>query len=284
LNLVRIIRSFVRFIANIGRTKTGKIGLAMTLSFFFIALFGPWLTPYSPSATSGQAYASPSWQHLLGTDDIGEDLLSQLIDATRGSVLVGICSGAISCFVGVTIGLIAGYYGGRKGEALMRFTDVTLALPLLPLLVVLGAVFTPSISLVIALIGLLSWPSTTRAIQSQTISLSKRPFVDASRLSGMNSLEIMFKVLLPNQISLVMAWGLFACVTSVILETALDFIGLGSIQNLSWGIMLYFAFGRNALLRGEWWWFIPPGLMIALFGVGLILIAYEIERVMKVRV
>jgi len=278
-----LLRSLARNVRAIAGTKTGLAGLVITAGFVAIALLAPWIAPYSPTASSGQSYAGPSWQHILGTDDVGEDLLSQLIWGARGSLLVGVSAGLIATVLGVGIGLVAGYYPGRSGEVLMRATDVVLVLPLLPLLIVIAAVFPASVVLVIVVIGLLSWPQMARVIRSQTLTLKERPFVDASRLSGMSDLEIMLRVLVPNMLPLVMLYGVFASVTAVVIESGLDFIGLGSINNLSWGIMLYFALSRDALLRGSWWWFLPPGLMIALLGVGFIFLGHGIERISRTR-
>lgn len=264
-------------------TATGKIGLGITLALILMALLAPWISPYSPHAITGPPYAPPSSSHLLGTDDIGQDLLSQLIWASRGSLLIGISAGLIATVIGVGVGLVAGYYGGKTGEGLMRFTDAMLVLPLLPLLIVIASIIPSSVFLVIAVIGLLSWPAMARVIRSQTITLRTRPFVDASRLSGMSDGEIMLQVLLPNMIPLAVLYGVFAAVTAVVIEAGLDFIGLGSVNNLSWGTMLYFALSRNALLRGEWWWFIPPGALIAVLGIGFILLGYGVERIGRAR-
>jgi ABC-type dipeptide/oligopeptide/nickel transport system permease subunit len=277
------ISSLWRYTRIIAETTTGKVGIGLTLAFVFMAVFAPFISPYDPLVGSGPSYARPSLQHLLGTDDVGQDLASQLIWSTRGSLLIGVSAAAISSILGVGVGLIAGYYSGRSGEVLMRVTDVVLVLPLLPLLIVIAAIFPASAFLVIFVIGILSWPATARVIRSQTLTLKARPFVDSSKLSGMSDLEIMLKVLLPNMVPLAVLYGVFAAVSAVVIESGLDFIGLGSIDNLSWGIMLYFALGRNALLRGYWWWFLPPGLMIALLGTGFILLGYGIERIVKVR-
>jgi peptide/nickel transport system permease protein len=277
------LRSGLELMRNVVRTTNGKIGFALTLFFVAMALLAPWISPYNPTALSGHPYSAPSAQHILGTDDVGEDLLSQLIWGARGSMLVGVSAAAISVAVGVGIGLTSGYYGGRKGEFLMRVTDVVLVLPLLPLLIVVAAIFPSSVFLVIAVIGILSWPPSARVIRSQTLTLKARPFVDASRLSGMRDVEIMLRVILPNMVPLVVLYGVFAAVSAVVIESGLDFIGLGSISNLSWGIMLFFALGRNALLRGSWWWFLPPGLCIALLGTGFILLGYGIETAFKLR-
>jgi peptide/nickel transport system permease protein len=283
LNAKQLPGEIWRDIRIIGENGSGKVALGLTITFLILAIFAPYVSPYSPDARSGASYAPPSLAHILGTDDIGADLLSQLIWATRGSLLVAISAGGFATILGVTVGLVAGFYGGRSGEVLMRITDVVLVLPLLPLLIVIAAFLPPSILLVVLVIGILSWPQTARVIRSQTLTLKSRPFVDSCKLSGMSDLEIIFKVLLPNQIPLVMISAVFAAVSAVVIEAGLDFIGLGSIKDLSWGIMLYFALSRNALVRGSWWWFLPPGLLIALLGTGLILLGREFERVAKVR-
>ena len=264
-------------------TFSGKVGLVITLAFLAMVLFAPWLAPYSPTERFATFYAHPSWAHPLGTDDIGEDLFSQLIWAARGSFIIGVFAGTIAAVIGTGIGLVSGYRGGRTGEGLMRFTDVVLVLPLLPLLIVIASIFPANVVLVILVIGFLSWPSMARVIRSQALTLKTRPYVDASKLSGMSDWEIMLKVLLPNMLPLVVLYGVYAAVTAVVIEAGLDYIGLGTVTNLSLGIMLYFALSRNALLLGAWWWFIPPGLLIALLGIGFILLGHSIERVGRVR-
>jgi peptide/nickel transport system permease protein len=279
MKIPKIVHSARKSFLMVWSSTPGKVGILITSAILFIAIFAPFIAPYSPNQPNvGPHYGGISAKHLLGTDDIGEDIFSQLLWASRGSIFVGFFAGGISILLGVVIGLFSGYFGGRTDEALMRTTDVVLVLPLLPLLIVIASLFPASVFLVILVIGLLSWPVTARVIRSQTLTLKSRPFVDALKLSGMNDLEIMFKVLLPNQLSLILSYGVFAAVTAVVIEAGLDFIGLGSINNLSWGIMLYFALSRDALLRGMWWWFLPPGLMIAVFGTGLILLGYGAER------
>jgi ABC-type dipeptide/oligopeptide/nickel transport system permease subunit len=267
----------------VGQTTSGKIGLILTTGLVLLAIIGPYIVPYQAGQIVGAPYSPPSPRFLLGTDDLGEDILSQLIVACRGSVLVALAAGFVSTSIGVTLGLFAGYYGGKPSEGVMRATDAVLVLPLLPLLIVVAAYVPQSIFTVIVVIGLLSWPATARTIYSQTLTLKARPFVDISRISGMSDIEIMFKVLLPNEISLAIAYGVFAAVNAVVVEAGLDFIGLGSIQNFSWGIMLYFALSRNAMLRGMWQWFLPPGIMIALLGTGLILVGYSVEKAARIR-
>jgi ABC-type dipeptide/oligopeptide/nickel transport system permease subunit len=272
-----------RGVRTISHSWPGKVGVGLSLSFLVLATFSGFIATQSPTATDSRPYLSPSFDHLLGTDDLGQDIFSQLVWATRGSLLVAVTAGGIASLLGVTVGLLSGYYGGKSDDVLMRFTDVVLVLPLLPLLIVIAAYFPPSIFLVVLVIGLLSWPITARIIRSQTLTLRTRPFVDTCRLSGMSDPEIIFRIILPMQISLVIVNTVISAVYAVVIEAGLDFIGLAPANTLSWGIMLYFALSRSALVRGLWWWFLPPGLMIALLGVGLILLGTEVERVLKVR-
>jgi len=270
-------------LSTVAETPTGLAGIALTTAFILIALTAPYIAHYPPTAVTGPPFSAPSAMHPLGTDDIGEDLLSQLIFSIRGSVEIALLAGLISTLVGVTIGLFAGYYGGLLDEVLMRFTDVVLAIPILVLLLTVAAYIPPSRLEVIALIGLLSWPWTARVIRSQTISLRNRPFINSSLMSGLSDQEVMFKAILPNELPLVVLYGTLSAVTAMVLEASFDLVGVGNFNSPSLGIMLYFAFNNNALLRGSWWWFLPPGLVIGLFGTGLLLLGYNLERLNRTR-
>jgi peptide/nickel transport system permease protein len=270
-------------LSTIGETSSGKAGLILTASFLVVAMTAPFIVRYPPTAIAGPAFSSPSMSHPLGTDDIGEDLLSQLVFGVRGSVEIALLAGLISTLVGVTIGLFAGYYGGLLDEVLMRFTDGVLAIPILVVLLTVAAYIPPSRLTVIALIGLLSWPWTARVVRSQTISLRNRPFINASLMSGMSDLEIIFRTILPNELPLVVLYGILSAVTAMVLEASFDLVGVGTFNSPSLGIILYFAFSNSALLRGSWWWFLPPGLVIGLFGTGLLLLGYNLERLNKMR-
>jgi peptide/nickel transport system permease protein len=262
---------------------SGKVGFALTVAFLLVAILAPLIAPYAPIASSGTSFAPPSWKHFLGTDDIGEDIFSQLIFAIRGSVEIGVFAGLIASLVGASVGLLSGYYGGWLDEVLMRLTDAVLAVPTLVLLLTIAAYTNPNASLVVIIIGLLSWPWMARVVRSQTISLRHRPFIESSRMSGMRDREVIVRVILPNELPLVILYGVLAAVSAIVLESGFDLIGVGSLNNLSLGVMLYFAFKDEALLRGAWWWFLPPGLVIGLFGTGLLLLGYNVERFNRMR-
>lgn len=262
----------------IGGTASGKVGLGITSAIVAIAIFGPFLAPYPPTAFSGKILAPPSSKHLLGTDDIGEDLFSQLLYGIRGSVEIALFAGAIALAMGAGIGLFSGYYGGPLEEILMRATDVVLVVPTLVLLLTVAAYTVPSVTTVIILIGILSWPGTARVIRSMTLSLKNRPYIDASRMSGMRDIEIIFKVIAPLELPLLFLYGVLAAISAVVVETGFDLVGLGSLKNISLGTILYFAFADNAVVAGRWWWFVPPGLIIGIMGTGLLFIGYNAEK------
>jgi peptide/nickel transport system permease protein len=270
-------------LAIVTRTASGRAGLAITAAFLAVAAFGPYLVPFSPDAVVGKSFLAPSWRHLLGTDDIGQDLFSQLIFSVRGSVAIGLFAGLISAGVGSVVGLVAGYYGGWSDELLMRITDVVLILPPLMILLVVGSYFRPSATSVIVLIGLLSWPSTARIIRSQTLTLRSRPYVESSLMSGMKDREVIVKVIVPSEVPLLILYGALAAVYAIVLEAGFDLVGVGSLNNFTIGTMLYFAYNNDALLIGDWWWFVVPGVLIGLFGTGLLLLGYSVERLNELR-
>jgi peptide/nickel transport system permease protein len=273
--LLSSLRSITR---DIGKTASGKIGLGITGTILLVAIFAPFIAPYSPTAFSGKVLAPPSMKHLLGTDDIGEDIFSQLIYGIRGSMEIAIFAGAIALLMGAGIGLVSGFYGGKLEEVLMRATDVVLVVPTLVLLLTVAAYTVPSVTTVIILIGILSWPGTARVIRSSTLTLKDRPFIDSSRMSGMRDIEIIFRIIVPLELPLLFLYGVLAAISAVVIETGFDLIGLGSLTNISLGTILFFAFSDNAVVAGEWWWFLPPGLIIGVLGTGLLFIGYNAEK------
>jgi peptide/nickel transport system permease protein len=270
-------------VATLTRSVSGKAGMAITLAFVAVAAFGPYFVPFSPYAIVGKSFLHPSWRHLLGTDDIGQDIFSQLIFSIRGSVGIGLFAGFIAAGVGSVVGLVAGYYGGWLDELLMRMTDVVLIIPPLMILLVVASYFSPSATNVIILIGLLSWPPTARVIRSQTLTLRGRSYVESSLMSGMRDREVIAKVIIPSEVPLLVLYGALAAVYAIVLEAGFDLVGVGSLNNFTIGTMLYFAYNNDALLIGDWWWFVVPGLLIGLFGTGLLLLGYSVEGLNKLR-
>lgn len=246
--------------------KVLAFGLVVVAFFVALALLAPWLAPYSPTLGSGAPFESPSLRHLLGTNDVGVDVLSELIFASRVSLAVGIVAALIVLVVGSLVGLAAGFFGGYVDEVLMRVTDAILILPRLPLMVVMGAYLGPGLWTIILVYSLVGWASVARQVRAQVLSLRELSFVEAARATGAGNLFIVHHHILPNISGLIVANGVLEIMYAILVEAGLSFLGLGDPTHKSWGVMLHFAQIRGAFLQGAWWWIFPPGICIALVG------------------
>jgi peptide/nickel transport system permease protein len=259
--------------------RLGQLGGVLVGSMILVAILAPWLSPYDPAERVGRPFSSPSAEHLLGTNDVGQDLLSELIYGTRVSLTVGIIAAAVALLIGTSIGIIAGYYPKRLGAFLMRGVDVVLILPFLPLLIVLAAYLGRSLTNTILVIGVLIWAAPARIIRSQVISLRSREYVMASQSMGAPDKWVIFRHILPR--TALLATGSFVRAVSgaILLEAALSFLGLGDPIQKSWGSILFWAQSRGAFLTPAWkWWVLPPGLAIMLASLGFALIAFAVEE------
>ncbi len=259
--------------------RLGILGGAMVASLLFMAIAAPWLAPYDPAERVGLPFQSPSSEHLLGTNDVGQDLLSELIFGARVSLTVGIVAAVVALILGTTVGVLAGYYPKRLGRILMQGVDVLLILPFLPLLIVLAAYLGRSLLNTIVVIGVLIWAGPSRVIRSQVLSLRSREYVLAARTMGAPDRWAILRHVLPR--TALLATGAFvrAVSTAILLEAALSFLGLGDPLQKSWGSILFWAQARGAFLTPAWkWWVLPPGLMIMAASLGFALIAFAMEE------
>jgi ABC-type dipeptide/oligopeptide/nickel transport system permease subunit len=249
-----------------------------------LALGADFLAPYDPTKLTGAPFERPSSGHLLGTNDIGQDILSELIHGTRISLLIGVMAAGIAVVIGTTVGLVAGYYRGLPGQVLMRLVDVVLIIPFVPLMVLLAAYLGQNIWNLIVVIGLLIWARPARVIRSQVLSLAERDYVTAARAIGARGGHIVLRHLLPGVLSLALSQFVLATSSSILLEAALSFLGLGDPTHKSWGTVLYYAQARNAFLSGAWvWWVLPPGLMITASVLGFALVGFALEEALNPR-
>lgn len=229
-----------------------------------IIVFAPVFSPYDPDAKDAIPFTPPGSEHLLGTNDIGVDILSEMIYAGRVSLIVGITAAGIVVFIGSLIGLFAGFLGGWVDEILMRITDIVIILPRFPLMIVMAAYLGPGVWTIIFAYSIVGWPSLTRQIRSQILSVKEASFIEASRATGAGNIRIMFTHVLPNIQGIIIANGVMEIMFAILTEAGLSFLGLGDPTQKSWGVMLYFAQIQGAFLRGAWWWIFPPGICIAL--------------------
>jgi peptide/nickel transport system permease protein len=253
-------------------------GLMLILVLGLTAIFAEQLAPYDPTVRVGRPFSPPSAEHRLGTNDIGQDILSELIFGARVSLLVGVTAAAVTLVIGTIIGLLAGYYP-RLGSILMRGVDIVLVLPFLPLLIMFAAYLGRSMWNTVIIIGLLSWAGTARVIRSQVLTLARQDYVLSARAVGATNRHIIMRHILP--LVLLLAVGEFVQATSsaILLEAALSFLGLGDPLQKSWGTVLYWAQVRGAFLTPAWrWWVLPSGLLIAASSLGFALIGFALEQ------
>jgi peptide/nickel transport system permease protein len=247
------------------RNKLALIGLAIILLLYLIAVLAPLIAPHDPIAQHDIArtgYLSPRAGNWLGTDRFGRDVLSRIIYGARISLSIGFIATTLSVTIGTLIGAAAGYFGGKVDSVLMRFTDVVLAFPRLVLLIMIVALFSPSIAVIILVLGLTQWPSTTRIVRGDVLSLREREFIQAALALGMSRLRIMMRHLIPNVLAPVIVTATLGIGNTIVLEAGLSFLGLGvQPPTPTWGSMV--AEGRDNLL-GAWWVATFPGLTIVL--------------------
>ena len=268
------------------RKPMGVVGAVMLLLVIFFALFAPWLAPYDPEerveVTPDEILAPPDGEHLLGRDDAGKDVLSQLIYGARVSLVVGFTASFMSMFIGTTVGLVAGYYGGRIGNGLMRVVDFLMVIPDLPLMLVIIAVMGRGLWNIILVIGLLGWTYTARLVRSQVLSVKERQFVLRARSLGASSGRIILRHVFPQVLPLVIAQAVLDISVAILAESSLAFLGLGDPTLISWGMMLNFAFER-ALSRQAWWFLLPPGFAIVWVSLALVLIGNALDEIVNPR-
>lgn len=252
------------------------LGGAIIIVFVICAVFAPYISPYNPKTPSFTSIlAPPSAAHLFGTDNLGRDVLSNVIWGARISLEVGVLSGVLMLLIGMATGIAAGFFR-RLDKVVMSFTDSVLMIPIVPLILVIVALFGSSIPLVILVIGATGWPQVTRVIRAETLALRKREFIDAASTSGVGPLGIIWDHVIPNELSVIFVNAALSISFGILAEAALDFLGLGSVQ-ISWGFMLFTSL--NYWLSGAWWLAVFPGLAIFLASLAFYLIGEGVSNV-----
>lgn len=267
------------FIRSLRQDSLLALGLVILVALVLVAVLAPFIAPYDPKAITGDAFAEPSSEHLLGTNDAGSDIFSRLVMGSRTSLIVAGAATAMILVIGVAVGLTAGLRGGFLDTALMRFVDVLIALPVLPLIIFIAALAGPSLILSILLIGLFGWPQTARIVRSQSLSLRNRGFVGIARGFGAGPLYVMRRHLLPALGPVIAANLVFVAGVAVTIEAGLAFIGLGDPAAVSWGSELNRALQHREIYIGWLWasWLLPAGLALTLAMLGFTFIGVGLE-------
>jgi len=254
-------------------------GSAIVGFFLLVAIAGPLFLHGDPDLYTPATNLPPSGAHWLGTTSLGQDVFSQLIKGTQTSVLWGFLSGMLVTVFSIVIGLVGGYFGGVIDELLSFVTNVFLVLPGIPLMLVIAAYIPTGPFTISLVVAITSWAWGARVLRAQTLSMRSREFVTAARANGESNWRAIFYEIFPNQTSLVAANFVSTMIQVILAFATLQFLGLGDTSQATWGGMLNLAYNQNALLAGQWWWFVPPGACIAILGAGLSLINFGIDEV-----
>jgi peptide/nickel transport system permease protein len=267
----------------IKRRPSAIIGLVMLSVIVLTGLLAPWVAPYGLHEQVGQPFAPPSPSHPLGLDDGGIDMVTLLMWGTRVSLVVGFAATAVSILIGGSVGLTAGYFGGKVDTVLMRITDYFIVIPDVPLMIVVAAIWGPSIGHIIIVIGILLWTGTARVLRAQVKSVRERVYVKRSRALGASHMRIVARHVLPQVAPLLIANTVLTVAVAIFDETALAFLGLGDPTRVSLGKVIENAFERAAISSGAWWAIVPPGIVVALIILSCSLIGGALEDALNPR-
>ena len=246
------------------RHHLAVISLMVLVVVVGAALLAPLIAPYDPNEIAGPFAGAPSKEFWLGTDQIGRDVLSRLLYATRISLLVGVMATAISTVIGVVLGLIAGYFGGVADMIIMRFTDMVMSFPYILLVLVAAAIFKPGLWNIILILGFVDWPGIARLVRGNVLNLRETNFVKGNIVAGMPLRHILFSEILPNTAAPILVYATSVLALSILDEAALSFLGQGvQPPTASLGNMLNGAQSLTVLTRQPWLW-MPPGLLIVI--------------------
>jgi peptide/nickel transport system permease protein len=261
------------------------VGVAIYAVIGLVAIFADQLVTHDPlqilfTPEGGLADNLPiSAEHYLGTTNMGRDIYSQLILGSRSAIVVGLSAAFVVVVIGTLVGLLSGFFGGVVDMILMRAADVALGIPFLPFVIVLAGFLEPNLWNVVLAMALLVWPTTGRVIRSQVMTLRQRAFVEAARVSGASDMRILFVHVMPNILPLALVYGSISIGWAILTEASISFLGFGPSDSISWGTMLQDAYISQALSRGWYRWFVPPGICIILIVVAGFFISRGFEEV-----
>lgn len=271
------------------RNRKVRIGLAIFFVYLLVAVLGPLLNQLlgiAPRSIDFSAISQPpSLRHPLGTTSGGENVLAQVIEGTRGSVFVGVVASLISTAFAILVGVIGGFLGGRADSVSSFLTNLFIVIPTFPLTVVIAGYLQGGGLVMIAIVvGAFGWAAGARTLRSQTLSLRSRDYVTAMKSLGEGTSRLVFVEVLPHLAGWLSAMVLQGMIGAIMAEASLSFLGITSPTAISWGTMIEQANSSGALLSGLWWWFIPPGICIAILGFAVGMINFGIDEVTNPRV
>ena len=250
-----------RFVRRFARSRSGVLGLAILVVVVAVAALAPVLFPGSPFRRVDRPFSPPFGRQLLGTDVLGRDVAAGIAHGARTSLTIGMLATSAAVLVGTAIGGLAGYYGGRIDDLLMRTTEFFQTIPTFLFSILLVAILAPSVWSIVFAIAVVNWPTVARLVRGEFLAMRGREFVQACICLGMTDGRVIFRHILPNCLSPIIVTGSLIVATAILIESALSFLGLGDPNVMSWGFMI--GAGRT-FLRSAWWLCTIPGVAILL--------------------
>jgi peptide/nickel transport system permease protein len=267
------------------RNPKARFGLALVGFMVVVAVIAPWISVSHPTDFNILATRqAPSWHHLFGTTDQGSDIFSQVVLGTRRSLILGAAAALLATTLATVLGIVGAYAGGIVDEIVNFRTNVFLVIPTIPLLIVIsGYLKARGMTTMILVLGLTLWSFEARILRGQALSLRNRDFVQAAKVAGESTWRIVFGELMPNMISRIAAAFVLVFYIALLVDAGLEFLGLGDNSHVSWGMVLYWAQTNSAVLQGEWWPFLFPGLALVITVVGLVFLLAGIDELSNPR-
>jgi peptide/nickel transport system permease protein len=273
--------------ARLRADRAAVIALAVLVVLAAMALLAPLLVDRSALSSvesiDNPAWASPSREFILGTDNLGRSVAAQFVWGARASLFVGLMATLLTVGIGAAVGVVAGFFGRLVDAVLMRITDWFLVIPFLPTAIVLAAVLGRSVWNIILVIGITSWPATARLVRAQVLTVKQRLYVDRARAQGAGRLHVIRRHILPNVMPLIVASSTLAVPITILTETTLAFLGLGDPTLASWGKSLEEAYRQGAISRSAWWYYLPAGIGIVVVVLAFTLVGRALEEILNPR-
>jgi peptide/nickel transport system permease protein len=273
-----VFKKLQSFLVSYCKDTFGVIGLIILGTIVALAVLAPYLPIANPVILTYKPLQPPSLEHPMGTDALGRDILSRVIWGGRTSIVIGFMAAFISLIVGLTLGGVAGYYGGLLDDLICRITDIFLVIPVFFLALFIVAIYGGNIFYVMAVIGFLIWPSNARITRAQVLTVKEKEFVQASKVIGLSDFKILFYHIIPNSIQPVIANTILQIAGAIITEAGLSYLGLGDPNAISWGKMIY---DGQSFITTCWWLSLFPGLMLLLTTFAFHLIGDAVSRVLS---
>ncbi len=270
----------------IRKKPTSLAGFIIVTFFMLMAIIGPLFFPLDIRAYPGKRYLQPSWEHPLGTDPYGRDVLSQIVNGSREALIIAALTGLVTIFIATLVGVSSGMLGGLLDEALMRITEIFLMIPQYPLLILIAARLPRELNIIEVsfIIGIVQWPAIARAIRSQVLGIRERPFIEAAKCLNLGRAHIILREIIPNLMPYIVMNFFLALTGGIYAQVVLFTLGILRFTTINWGVMINIALGESALINQKAWIYLfSPIICIALLQTGLVLISSALEEIFNPR-